>query len=223
MSAKYPRSFHLPWSPGGTRDDKRMTSVAGLLGQEIVITEKLDGSNLAMTRKNVFARSHNGPPSHPSFHWAKSWHAQICTSIDSDFTLFGEYCYAVHSIVYKALPGYFFLFGVRDDKIDTWWDWDLLEQQAKIIHAPTVPVLFRGCVRSETELQILTEELSQNPSCYGGEREGVVVRIAASFGDEMFSEVVGKYVRSGHVVTLEHWMFQEIRTQTVVPSDAPYP
>ena len=33
MSAKYPRSFHLPWSPGGTSDDKRMADVSGLLGR----------------------------------------------------------------------------------------------------------------------------------------------------------------------------------------------
>ncbi len=41
-AAKYPRTPHLPWSPGGTRDDRRLASVSRLLDQELVITEKLD-------------------------------------------------------------------------------------------------------------------------------------------------------------------------------------
>ena len=56
MSAKYPRSFHLPWSPGGTSDDKRIADVSTLLARELVITEKCDGSNLTYTRRGVFAR-----------------------------------------------------------------------------------------------------------------------------------------------------------------------
>ena len=40
-----------------------MSRVDRLLNADLVITEKLDGSNLAMTRNNVFARSHNGPAS----------------------------------------------------------------------------------------------------------------------------------------------------------------
>jgi hypothetical protein len=91
-----------------------MASVAGLIGTEIVVTEKLDGSNMALTREAVFARSHSGPPSHPSFAWAKALQARIGGQIEPGVTLFGEYCYAVHSIVYEELPGYFFLFGVRD-------------------------------------------------------------------------------------------------------------
>ncbi len=77
MSAKYPRSFHLPWSPGGTSDDKRMADVSPLVGVELVITEKCDGSNLTYTRESVFSRSHAGPPAHPSFDLAKATHARI--------------------------------------------------------------------------------------------------------------------------------------------------
>lgn len=210
MSAKYPRSFHLPWSPGGTRDDKRMKSVAGLCGVPIVVTEKLDGSNLALTREAVFARSHSGPPAHPSFAWAKALQARIGGLIEPGVTLFGEYCYAVHSIVYDSLPSYFFLFGVRDDTTDSWWPWEMVAMQAEVLHVPTVPVLFRGTV---AELEPLTARLAAEVSAYGGEREGLVARVERGFAGLEFPSVVGKYVRAGHVQTDEHWMFKEIRPQ----------
>ncbi|HEU0123128.1 MAG TPA: RNA ligase family protein [Bryobacteraceae bacterium] len=213
MSTKYPRSFHLPWSPGGTRDDKRMASVADLCGAPIVITEKLDGSNLAMTREAVFARSHSGPPAHPSFGWAKALQARLCGQIEPGITLFGEYCYAVHSIVYGELPEYFFLFGVRDDVRDIWWEWDLVTAQAETLGVPSVPVLFRGSVRDERELRSVVERLAGEPSAFGGEREGVVVRVAREFACDAFAGSLGKHVRAGHVQTDEHWMFQEIRVQ----------
>jgi hypothetical protein len=213
VSAKYPRSFHLPWSPGGTRDDKRMETIAGLIDVEIVVTEKLDGSNLAMTRESVFARSHSGPPGHPSFAWAKALHAQVRGQIDSGITLFGEYCFAVHSIEYQNLPGYFFLFGVREDETGFWWDWDMVEEHARALGVKTPPLLFRGLVRTEIELRQLTERLARGPSEYGPDREGIVVRVAAAFTSSEFAEKLGKHVRADHITTSEHWMFQEIRVQ----------
>ncbi len=40
---KYPRTFHLPWSPGLTKDDKRIENLDGFIGREVVVTEKMDG------------------------------------------------------------------------------------------------------------------------------------------------------------------------------------
>ena len=213
MSAKYPRSFHLPWSPGGTRDDKRMLSVGGLCGVPIVITEKLDGSNMAMTREAVYARSHSGPPSHASFAWAKALQARLGGQIEKGVTLFGEYCFAVHSIAYGELPSFYFLFGVRDDETDVWWEWEMVAAQAEALGVPAVPVLYRGVVERVVDLERLTGELAREASVYGGEREGMVVRVERGFAGEEFGACLGKYVRADHVQTEEHWMFQEIRVQ----------
>src|SRR4051794_20704198 len=116
MSAKYPRSFHFPWSPGGTNDDKRLSDVSALVGVEIIATEKCDGSNLTYTRESVFARSHSGPPGHPSFDVAKATHGRIGHLISHGISIFCEYCFAVHSIAYGSLPEYSLVFGVRDDE-----------------------------------------------------------------------------------------------------------
>lgn len=213
VSAKYPRSFHLPWSPGGTSDDKRLKDVSGLVGVEIVITEKCDGSNLTYTRTAVYSRSHSGPPGHPSFHIAKATHAQIAHLLSEGLSVFCEYCYAVHSIAYGALPSYSLVFGVRDDVENVWWDWDMTTIQAESLGLPTVPLLFRGAVRSEDELRDLTVRLSNEPSALGGAREGVVVRRAGQFKDAEFPKSLGKWVRKDHVQTDEHWMHQAITPQ----------
>ena len=190
-----------------------MASVAGLIGTEIVVTEKLDGSNMALTRDALYARSHSGPPSHPSFAWAKALQARIGSQIEPGITLFGEYCYAVHSIVYGELPGYFFLFGVRDDQSGAWWEWDLVTAQAGLLDLPTVPELYRGSVPSEAALEALIRRLGGGTSVFGGDREGIVARVTRAFNDTEFPQFLGKYVRADHVQTDEHWMFQEIRVQ----------
>ncbi len=216
MSPKYPRSFHLPWSPGGTSDDKRLHDVSGLVGVEIVITEKCDGSNLTYTSTGVFARSHSGPPSHPSFDLAKATFGRVAPLLGRGVSLFCEYCYAVHSIEYDGLPDYSLVFGARDDERRVWWDWDLVTIQAKEVGLPTVPLLFKGQVSTAEELAGLTRRLAGEPSAFGGAREGVVVRRAGDFSDEDFSRSLAKWVRKGHVQTDEHWMHQRIKAQRLI-------
>jgi RNA ligase len=213
MSAKYPRSLHLPWSPGGTSDDKRMADVSSLLSVPLVITEKCDGSNLTYTRTAVFSRSHSGPPGHPSFDLAKATHARIAHELSLGLSLFCEYCYAVHSITYGALPDYSLVFGARDDREGRWWDWDMVVAQAADLGLPTVPELYRGQVETARELLALTLSLAAQPSVFGGPREGVVVRHAGEFRDADFQRSLAKWVRSDHVTTDEHWMHQDIRPQ----------
>ena len=59
---KYPRTFHLPDSPGATADDKVQHDLSWLDG-ELVVTEKLDGGNLTFTRDAMYARSSTPAPS----------------------------------------------------------------------------------------------------------------------------------------------------------------
>lgn len=211
-SPKYNRTYHFPWSPGATNDDKIAPSVDSLLNVEIVITEKMDGSNTSLEADGCFSRSHSGPPTHASFDGLKALHANIKYKIPNDMQFFGEWCFALHSIAYNELPGYFMMFNVRDlgftDVI--WNSWDDVELWASELEVPTVPVLFRGIVKTEQELKELVESFMIQPSKCGGIREGVVVRVARVFYDWEFSQCVMKCVRANHVQTSEHWKDQEI-------------
>ena len=213
MSAKYPRTAHLPWSPGGTNDDRRLKSVDHFLGQSLVVTEKLDGSNLCMTSEAIFARSHSGPPSHPSFDPAKAVWASGRHLLVENHSYFGEWCFAVHSIEYETLPSYFHLFGIRDDTLGRWLSWDAVDFLAREPGFSTVPVLAKLLANTSKELQDPIEKLAQEPSVYGPTREGIVVRVAREFGDDQFSLQCAKWVRANHVQTDDHWKHQEIRKQ----------
>lgn len=212
---KYPRTYHLPWSPGATRDDRIQTDLSNLIGKEIIISEKLDGSNVMLSSEGVFARSHSGPPTHPSFNALKPLYYSIKDNL-SNYDLFGEWCYAKHSIQYSELPSYLLCFGIRY-KEDThpydnfWMNWHEFVKVCKSLDLHTTPVLYQGVISSEKELEKLVNSLAGQPSACGGLREGVVVRVAESFPDTVFSTHVCKWVRAGHVQEGDdHWKHKEI-------------
>ena len=114
---KYPRTPHLPYSKGATRDDRMLSGnwFNYYKNQEIIITEKLDGSNTCFTKENVFARSHGAPCRNP---WDYNlWNSndglywKIQSKIGPYELIFGENLYGEHSICYNKLPSYWFMFA----------------------------------------------------------------------------------------------------------------
>jgi hypothetical protein len=139
--------------------------------------------------------------------------------IPEGIQLFGEWLFARHSIEYSELPNYFMLFNVRifdgikstGELVSHWASWEEVEIWAEEIGVPTVPVLYKGVVGNEKELQSLIDSLMIQPSQCGGIREGVVARVASEFDDEHFSVCVLKCVRANHVSPdSDHWKHKEI-------------
>jgi hypothetical protein len=203
IMSKYNRTYHLPWSPGTTSDDRIAPSVSSLIGIDIVISEKLDGENCGMTKDGVYARSHAAFTTSPWSREVRQIHERIKSDLSEGVFLFGENMEGIHSIEYTNLTSYFYIFGVRDSNI--WISWDDVEEYAYLLDLPTAPVLFKGVVNTEKELQELTESLVSKPSALGGPREGIVVRNAGMFHNDDFAQNVMKWVRKGHVNTDEHW------------------
>lgn len=201
--SKYNRTYHLPFSPGTTSDDRISKSVDSLLGIDVVISEKLDGENCGMTNQGVYARSH---ATFTTSSWSKEvrqLHSILKHDLSEDVFLFGENMEGIHSIEYADLTSYFYLFGVRDNF--NWISWDEVEEYSYILDVPTAPVLFRGVINTYEELKTIVEDLVSQPSKLGGKCEGIVIRNAASFHNDDFSQNVMKWVRKGHVQTTEHW------------------
>lgn len=221
-SKKYPRTFHFPFSPGATNDDKMWSDQEledQFVNQKIVFTEKLDGSNVCLTNTEVFARSHAGAPAHASFDALKKIHASIKNLIPNGISIFGEWLLAVHSIEYLILPHYLNLFGVRDDRSGAWWNWDDVVLMAMDLKLPTVPVLLIGQASDKENLQNYIKTLASLSSVYGLEREGIVVRQYYNVVDDQEKLIgVAKYVRANHVQTTEHWTRQKIKKQPVLNS-----
>ena len=203
MKTKYPRSYHFPYSPGAKNDDRINNDVSTLLGPNIIITEKMDGSNTAFSNEAVFGRSHVEPTKNS---WdVKMWelHSRIKSDIEDEMFIFGENMYGVHSIEYSELTSYFYMFGIRYK--NTWLSWDDVEEYSYLLDIPTVPVLFKGMTTVDKVLEKLVIDLASQPSALGGLREGVVVRLRNSFQDEDFSNSLLKYVRKDHVNNDIHW------------------
>jgi hypothetical protein len=211
IRTKYPRTYHLPFSPGRGKDDKVMWSVDHLVGLPLTITEKMDGSNVCMTNKECFSRSHSGPPTHESFNGFKALHSTIKNLIRDDILIFGEWCFAKHSISYDKLPAYFLLFGVKDTANNEWGSWQDVELFAQHLGVRTVPVIEQEIVfKTAKELeQFVTYEANKQSLC-GNDREGLVVRKRLAFDDKEFSTMMAKYVRKNHVQTTTHWKFQQL-------------
>ena len=147
---KYNRTNHFKFSPGATNDDRIAESHGGLLGVEIVGTEKLDGENNGMIKAGVYARSHAAFTTSPWSEEIRKLHAQIGRFIPEDVFLFGEGMAGVHSIEYTNLKSYYYLFGIKEN--DKWYSWKDVEEYAFLLDIPTVPVLFRGVVNTDKEL-----------------------------------------------------------------------
>ena len=207
-SLKYPRTYHFPFSPGTTSDDRIKYDWQGILQHELVVTEKLDGENTCIKSDGVYARSHAAPTRNP---WAKNaweiWERIKLNLIDID--VFGENLYGQHSIEYTRLEHHFYVFAIREG--DKWLSWDEVVFYADVLELPTVPVIKRG-IFTEKEITELINSTIKEESQLGGKCEGVVCRTAQSFYNlpteqvgQHFSNNVLKYVRKNHVKTDEHW------------------
>lgn len=195
---KYPKTYHLPWSPGINRDDKILKDLSGFKS-DLVLTIKMDGENTTMYRNYIHARSLDSM-NHPSRSMVKRIHAQMAYHIPEGWRICGENLYAKHSIEYKNLDSYFQVFSIwnRDRclSIDETLCWC---EKLNLVH---VPIMKRG------KFDIKSVEL---PEKYNGDpTEGYVIRVAREFTIEEFHSVVGKYVRKGHVQTDEHWMTRKV-------------
>lgn len=194
---KYPRTYHLPWSPGITDDDRSLPDTSCFNGKEVVVTVKMDGENTTMYNDYIHARAVNAN-NHPSRDWVKSLHGKIQGDIPDGWRLCGENLYAEHSIHYKDLLAYFMLFSVWDDK-NICLSWDDTIFWAELFELKTVPVLYKGIWDEEKIRRLFTPKLDDN------ECEGYVVRLANSFPYSEFRKSAAKYVRKNHIQSHGHW------------------
>ena len=198
---KYPRTPHLPWSLGRTSDDKVLSSIDHLLGENVVVTEKMDGENTSIYRNGLHARSLDSKR-HESRDRVQALWGEIGHNIPDNWRICGENLFARHSIHYQNLSDYFLAFSIwNENNVCLSWP-ETLEYCALIgIHA--VPVLYSGPF-DEKLLQALSKSLDLNSI------EGYVVRLEKSFKYEDFSTSVAKFVRENHVQTDKHWMHSRI-------------
>lgn len=206
---KYPKTPYLPFSPSVDRED-RVIDIKNLLGKPLVVTTKMDGSCVTLTKNHVGARNAL-TAGHPSFNLLKAKHAQFKDVISDNMQLFGEWLLAEHSIKYQnqlALKDYLQIFAIYDQYQELFFDWLGLEEFCTFRGLTIVPIIAEVTFTTEWQLIAALTEIGNRLIKDG--HEGFVVKSKYPFHYTQFSENVAKYVRANHVQTTKHWTKQQI-------------
>ena len=196
---KYPRTPHLPWSPGSSSDDAYLFDTSHFEGKNVVVTEKMDGENTTLYRDGMHARSVDSRH-HASRDWVKQQHGRIAHEIPEGWRLCGENVYARHSVSYDSLESYFFMFSIWNGANEA-LSWSETREWADLLGLAVVPVLYEGAWDAKRVRALRLDTARQ---------EGYVVRLAERFAFDSFTDSLAKWVRRGHVQTSQHWMSMEI-------------
>lgn len=202
---KFPRTYHLPWSPNLQNDDRKLESLDGFKRERVVITEKRDGENTTMYRDYLHARALEFSPRKDRT-WIRALHGRIKYDLPEGWRFCGENIYAEHSIHYTDLDSYFELFSVWNEK-NICLNWQEVWTWADLLEIGLVPVLYKG-MWEDVPWSWLEDKMDANSV------EGYVVRVEREFPYKDYKHLVGKYVRKNHVRTDDHWT-----TKPVVPND----
>lgn len=201
---KYPRTFHLPHSPGITSDDRVMKSdevLRSLTGatKGVVVTEKLDGENTSLHSNHIHARSEDSR-TNPWGNYLKSVWANIKHKIPDNLQIVVENVYAKHSIYYDRLTSYQYITMIIDKKEQTVLSLVETMLWSEELEIPMAPHIFTGDYNNFNHERDVPKH-----SAFGDEIEGFVVRDLNEFPVSEFPSRVGKWVREAHVKTDQHW------------------
>lgn len=206
---KYPRTYHAPWSPNVGKDDRVHSNMSQFLGRTIIGTIKMDGENSNLYPKYYHARSINSQH-HPSRSWLKSFHARVAHDIPKNWRLCGENMFAKHSIHYKNLKSFFYLFSVWNET-NTALSWKETREWADLLGIEMVPIFLIGEFSTVEEMKNnLEEKFNLYRSNSPDECEGYVIRIADPIPYRDFRHYTAKVVRKNHVQTQANWMMQAV-------------
>lgn len=196
---KYPRTYHLSWSPGITDDDRIMRDLSGFVGKRVIVTRKMDGENFSGYKSYCHARSVDGR-SHYTRDWAKNFWMQRSYELPDGWRVCAENLYAVHSLKYDDLPSYLLGFSIWNEQ-NICLSWDDTVEWFNLLDIPMVPILYDG-IWDEAKIRALYNEKTDRDI-----HEGYVVRIADAFEYRHFKQSVAKYVRANHVASQKHWFY----------------
>lgn len=162
---KYPRTPHLTGSrlqPGD--EELRVVSPDHLRGQHLVVEEKLDGANSAISfgddgRLLLQSRGHflDGGPREKHFGLMKAWavsvQRRLWDALGKRYIMYGEWLYAKHTIFYDVLPHYFFEFDIFDKSESQFLSTQRRRELLRGVPVHSVPVLFSGMIESTSRLE----------------------------------------------------------------------
>ncbi len=221
MFFKFPHTPHLIWL-GKTpcREDKVFSGEEARVFIDGVVTveEKVDGANIGFSlddsgvlrvqsRGNYLARGSH-PQFQPLWPWLETRRLALIQALQSDLMLFGEWCFAIHSVPYKRLPDWFLGFDVYDRAAGRFWSNDRRDRWLERLGLVPVSLLAKGRMSMDQLLTLMTTSRFNE-----GPMEGIYVR--RDQGDWL--EARAKIVRPEFVEGIdEHWSEQTLKKNALV-------
>ncbi len=218
---RFPHTPHVAWlGEGQPRGDKVLPpdEVEELLAHDVVVEEKVDGANLGFSvdEHGTLRAQNRGAflaqkPPHPQFkpltRWLQPREHRLAEALFPDLMLFGEWCYAVHSVRYTNLPDWFLAFDVYDRARGEFWSAARRDALVSDLGIAVVPKLGAGRFDLERLRALLgSSRLAAGPA------EGLYVRRE----DDQRLLARAKLVRREFVQAIdEHWSKRALETNTL--------
>lgn len=213
---KYPRTFHLPYSPKRGSDDKVLIDDSDFEGKHVVVMEKMDGENTTIYANHLHARSLDSTKDE-SHRWLERFRNFITpqlnqlSSFDNNWRICGENLFYKHTVFYQDLESVFLGYSIwLEDKSENEGKNESLSWQATLsifdkigISYPTL--IYEGIYDKKAILEYFEEyKVKKNRQV-----EGFVIRLKDSFLYEDFSKSVAKYVCDDFEITSsKHWRYE---------------
>ena len=161
---KYPRTKHIEGSRLQVGDeDLSQVKFKEILNKNIVIEEKVDGANSAISfgpnnELLLQSRGHYLTGGYRERHfnlfkqWASIHQEEFFKVLGTRYIMYGEWLYAKHTIYYDALPHYFMEFDIYDKEKGVFLDTPTRHELLKDLPVCSVKVLASGKFKSSDDV-----------------------------------------------------------------------
>lgn len=219
---KFPSTPHLTALEGvEVRGDKVLSEAerSDFLRHELVVEEKVDGANLGISfdsEGNLFLQNRG---SHLTFPAAGQWKKLeqwlnlkmdvLFETLTDRYILFGEWCYARHSVYYNRLPDFFLGFDLYNKQAKKFFSTERRDKLFNMMGILSVPLIANGQYSISDIASLLTQsKISDEPA------EGLYLRIDQ--GDWLIKRA--KLVRPSFIQSVEeHWSRATIKPNQIEP------
>ncbi|MBN9123507.1 MAG: DNA ligase [Nitrosospira sp. 56-18] len=213
---KFPSTPHLAILDGiEIRDDKVLSEFERdeFLQHNIVVEEKVDGANLGISfdsKGNIRAQNRGAYLDLPAFgQWRKlgEWLLPrtdfLFEQLTDRYILFGEWCYAQHSVFYDRLPDWFLGFDIFDKQSSHFLSSNRRDDLCRTMHIAQVPVIARGRFTfPELKKLLFQSKFTDLPA------EGLYLRL----DQNGWMAQRAKLIRSAFIQSMEqHWSHSAVK------------
>lgn len=219
---KFPRTPHIFVLPGiNIRNDKVLASKEAddFFHNIISVEEKVDGANvgfsidendtLKIQNRGNYLSIGEHPQFGPIWNWGYERINLFVKHLEKRYILFGEWCFAQHSIHYSALPQWLLGFDIYDKTQKRFLARSARDLIFKKLDVIAVPLIGEKTFSKNDLIRIVEQRYSQ----LGGKLEGIYLRL------ESDSQLLkrAKLVRQDFIQDIDnHWSNRILKTNDLL-------